>query len=69
MESNDVVEQEELPLLEGEYQYPNASIKTFTSTKNLGEWLTFTRPTVMQVQTKQQQDGSLVYELQVRRVD
>lgn len=69
MESNDVVEQEELPLLEGEYQYPNVSIKTFTLTKDLGEWLTFTRPTVMQVQTKQQQDGSLVYELQVRRVD
>lgn len=67
MDSNEVIEQEDLPLLEGEYQYPNTSVKTFTSVTDLGNWLIFTRPNIMQVQTKQQQDGSLVYELQVRR--
>lgn len=64
--TEDVIEQEDVPL-EGEYQYPNVSIKTFTSTTELGHWLILTKPIAIKVQTKQLQDSSLVYELQVQK--
>lgn len=66
MEKNDVVEQEET-ILDGEYQYPNVSVKTFTSTTDLGNWLTLTRPNITQVVTQQGRDGNFVYELQVQK--
>jgi hypothetical protein len=64
--TEDVIEQEDVPL-EGDYQYPNVSVKTFTSTTDLGNWLTLTRPNIIGVQTKQLPNGSLVYELQVQK--
>lgn len=79
MESNNVIEQEqapsngdisledEYPLKEGEYQYPNISVKRFKSTKALGDWLTLIRPNIISLQTQRDQDGSLVYELKIQR--
>jgi hypothetical protein len=64
--TEEIIEQE-LPLLEGEYQYLNVSVKTFTSITELGNWLTLTRPNIIGVQTKRLQDGNLIYELQVQK--
>jgi hypothetical protein len=61
-----VIEQEEV-ILEGEYQYLNVSVKTFTETTELGHWLTLTKPNIIGVQTRQLQDGSLAYDLQVQK--
>lgn len=66
MESNDIAEQD-IPLLEGEYQYPNVSVKTFTSTIDLGNWLTLTRPSIIQIVTQQGRDGNFIYELKVQK--